>query len=311
MNTRTCILTIGISSSGKSAWAESFIEEKDKEGEWWIDLNRDEIRKEVFIDKNGAEKVFSWNEWNRKWEKEVTAIWKRRINELYLLSKENDPSLECLNGVIISDTNLNYKTRYWLREIFEKAGYDVLLKFFPISYQEAVKRDRGRLYSVGHSVIMEQWVKYQEQFGEKYIPNENKSKAVIVDIDGTLAIKGDRDIYDWDKVQVDLLNNEMADIISGLKLNHYKIIILSGRQGRCKKETIEWLNRFGIYPDLVLMRTDGDMRSDYIIKKELFDYYIRDDYNVRMVFDDRPQVLRLWISLGIKTFAIGNPWIEF
>ena len=34
------ILTIGVSASGKTTWAEQFV----KENEWWVNINRDDIR---------------------------------------------------------------------------------------------------------------------------------------------------------------------------------------------------------------------------------------------------------------------------
>ena len=47
----------------------------------------------------------------------------------------------------------------------------------------------------------------------------------------------------------------------------------------------------------------GDMRSDTVVKAELFDAYVRGRYNVVAVFDDRDQVADgCWRAMGIRTY---------
>jgi hypothetical protein len=43
--------------------------------------------------------------------------------------------------------------------------------------------------------------------------DEKLPRAIIVDIDGTLAIKGDRDIFDYSKVHLDLPNKPIVDLV--------------------------------------------------------------------------------------------------
>ena len=95
---KQCIMTVGISASGKTTWASEFVTTLRNEGEKWINLNRDEIRAEVFYRMTGNTK-FEWRLWNRKWEKIVTAEWKSDIDQVI-----NDPDML---GLVISDTNLN------------------------------------------------------------------------------------------------------------------------------------------------------------------------------------------------------------
>ena len=59
------------------------------------------------------------------------------------------------------------------------------------------------------------------------------------------------------------------------------------------------------------MRMADDTREDSIIKKELFNKWIRNIYNVLFVIDDRPRVIRMWRhELGLTVFDVGNG-IEF
>lgn len=305
--TKRCILTIGVSASGKTTWANNFIQEMNDRGSWWIDINRDDIRTEIFKKKLSLDN-FSWLKWNIKWEKEVLRIWRERI---FAVTEDFD-NTSSLAGVVISDTNLNPKTRNWLIDVFGKNGYDIEFKFFPISYEEAVKRDKARAASVGASAIAEQIEKYWAQFGERYHPNEENPKAVIVDIDGTLAHANHRGIFRWDEVETDDVDVVVRDIVIGLNHQGYKILITSGRDEVCREKTLAWLrSNLGFEPTELFMRPTNDFRKDVIVKKEIFDNFIRDRFNVVAAIDDRPCVVRLWMSLGIKTIALGFQNKEF
>jgi hypothetical protein len=59
------------------------------------------------------------------------------------------------------------------------------------------------------------------------------------------------------------------------------------------------------------MRKTGDTRKDCIVKKEIFFRDISPNYNVVGAIDDRPQVVRLWHSLGIRVLACGFQSKEF
>ena len=58
--------------------------------------------------------------------------------------------------------------------------------------------------------------------------------------------------------------------------------------------------------DKFFMRGAGDSRMDAIVKYELFMTNIAPHYNVRGAFDDRPQVLRMWDTIGLPTFDVGE-----
>ena len=93
--------------------------------------------------------------------------------------------------------------------------------------------------------------------------------------------------------------------------NSTDIVLLSGRDESCRKETEEWLTKNGICYQELHMRPEGDFRKDTVIKREMFDKYIAGKYYVKAVFDDRPCVVRMWRSMGFTTFALGNQHIEF
>ena len=49
-----------------------------------------------------------------------------------------------------------------------------------------------------------------------------------------------------------------------------------------------------------------DFRKDSIIKKEFFDEFVKDRFNVLTVFDDRNQVIKVWRDLGLTCFQVAK-----
>lgn len=295
---KKCILTIGVSGSGKTTWAEQFI----KDNPTWININRDELRHQFVKDEYGKE--FSWKAWKRKDEKVIYDIWWDKINEAV--------ANKYIEGIIISDTNLSSSTRNKLFNFFQTAGFVVEFKLFNIDFETAVERDMGRPNPVGYSVIAQQMEKFNKQFKASYIKNEQLPKAIVVDVDGTLAKNTTRSPFEWSRVDEDTPNELVVAVVKAMKASGIKIIILSGRDSVCREKTENWLEHFlGFKPDGLFMRKSKDNRKDSIIKEELFFDYIAHKYNIIGVIDDRPQVWRMWRSLGLETLIVGNPLIEF
>src|SRR3990167_5821024 len=59
----------------------------------------------------------------------------------------------------------------------------------------------------------------------------NLPTAVIIDVDGTLTIRGNRGIFEFDKCEEDLVCEEVKTIVELVRTRPYiNIIILSGRE---------------------------------------------------------------------------------
>jgi hypothetical protein len=89
----------------------------------------------------------------------------------------------------------------------------------------------------------------------------------------------------------------------------FSTILMSGREDKFRVQTDRWLTKNGIYYDELYMRTTKDMRGDQIIKRELFDVYVKDKYNILFVLDDRDKVVRMWrhdLNLVVFQVAEGN-----
>jgi hypothetical protein len=79
----------------------------------------------------------------------------------------------------------------------------------------------------------------------------------------------------------------------------------------CRKQTLEWLDTKDVMYEELFMRAEGDSRKDWIVKGEIFFRDVATKYNVMMVVDDRPQVVRLWNLIGLPCASVGEPHVEF
>lgn len=292
------IFTIGVSASGKTTWAKSF---KENDPENIVILSRDDIRWEL-MRQFGVKPC--WANWKWKNEKKVTEIQQARIKEFRNSSAHT---------LIIADTNLDSKRLFDTARELSSEGISSDFKFFDVDFDTAVARDNARENGVGQSVIQSQYQKFIDNyFPERRVSqDETKPKSAIVDIDGTVAHMIDRGPFMWDRVHEDLPNKELFFMIQGLKLNGYNIIFVSGRDSVCREQTNDWLSQHVNFDFQLFMREAGDQRKDTIVKKELYMNHIHGRYNVKLVIDDRPSVVRQWLSMGLKVMTCGNPWIEF
>jgi predicted kinase len=266
----------GLPASGKSTAAKIVI---DKNPGKYKRVNKDDLR--LMLDAS-------------KWSK---------TNEKFILRVRDNIIIEALNDgkhVIIDDTNLHPKHEEGIRQLVKNynsennSNTQVMVKFFDVNVDECIKRDLQRPKSVGSKVIMDMYNKFIKTEGSnKLIQDKTLPAAIIVDVDGTLADKGDRSPFQWDKVGEDTVKNEIKEIVTRYKADT-KIIIFTGRDGVCEPETKAWLKEHDIHFDLLYIRPKGNMEKDSIIKRKLFDDHIRNKYFVRFVLDDRNQVVDMW-----------------
>ena len=130
-------------------------------------------------------------------------------------------------------------------------------------------------------------------------------KAVIFDIDGTLAKHVARGPYDMELAGTDAVHYHISDLVDMYCLQGYQIILCSGRARKWRDITTEWMGKHNIHFDHLFMRPDGDERRDSVIKLELHDDYIRGQYRVDCVYDDRDRVVAIWRALGYPCLQVA------
>ena len=284
MNKQKVLILSGLPASGKSTWSKELMK---KEPNKWKRINKDLLRE-----------MLDGSVWSGKNESEILKT-RNFLIELYLMDGFN---------VIVDDTNLDPKHAKNIKELIgTNRGRDIEVeeKFFNVPVWECIERDKLRGDKmVGEKVIIGMWKKYLDKpVKQEY--NPELPDCIIVDVDGTLAYKCDRDIFDYSKVINDIPNENLIKIIQSLwgdgeiLTPERNIIILSGREDSSRQQTEEWLNDNEVVHDELFMRKTGDHRDDTIVKKELYEEHIKGKYNVIGVFDDRPKVVRMWKSLGL------------
>jgi phosphoglycolate phosphatase-like HAD superfamily hydrolase len=134
------------------------------------------------------------------------------------------------------------------------------------------------------------------------------SPAVIVDLDGTLALIGDRSPYNADDCGLDEVNPAVRTVMEWAQTAGYAIVIVSGRGVKAshRNYTEHWLTWNGIHYDALHMRRPGDQRPDDVVKREIYEQHIEDNHQVLFVLDDRAQVVRMWRSLGLTVFQVDD-----
>lgn len=295
------LITRGLPGCGKTTFARSWVAEDRGHR---ARVNRDDLRQ--MLDKGEFIKGVT--------EGRVLAA--RDALILGLLAKGLD--------VISDDTNLPQRTARDLARLAArgKAAFTVH-DLTDVPLETCLARDVARTdkASVGEDVIRGMHVRFlngrgyplplpEEPAGETaaadlYVPPPNAPRTVLVDIDGTVALKGTRSPFDETRVHEDRPNRAVITVILAMAETHW-IVFCSGRTDGCRAETEKWLaEHVGVQFDLY-MRAAGDMRKDSIVKRELFDKHVRHQHDVEFVIDDRLQVIRMWRELGLTVLDVAG-----
>lgn len=134
-------------------------------------------------------------------------------------------------------------------------------------------------------------------------------KAIISDIDGTLALIGERDPFNPQTVEEDLLNNPIANILhtySSYAESDIQLILITGRFEKYRQQTDNWLKKHQIKEYQLFMRADQDFRKDIVLKKEIYLNQIAPQYDVLFVLEDRDQTVAMWRKeLGLTCLQVA------
>ncbi|MBC7406745.1 MAG: AAA family ATPase [Candidatus Parcubacteria bacterium] len=284
----------GLPASGKSTLAREIVAKTGNTKR----VNKDDIR--ALLD-------------NSKWSKN---------NEKFVL-KTRDFLIEeaLLDGfnVVSDDTNLHPKHIETMKIIAKKYNAALETKFINTPIDECIKRDLVRPNSVGEAVIQSMYDQFLRPAPIVYTEDDKLPHIFLCDIDGTVALLGDRSVYDGALVGLDTPHKPVCQIVDSMLRAGHRVVFLSGRDEICRRQTelwiranvSQWFDTHGLGVELY-MRPQGDQRKDSIVKKELFESKIRGQYYVDMVLDDRPSVCRMWRNeLGLNVIQIGDPYKEF
>lgn len=302
---------VGLPASGKSTYAREVVETTGNTTR----INKDDLRSMCF---NGV--------WTGKREKQIIAM---RNSMISTLMREG-------HNIIIDDTNLHpvhvNQISRMVTEFNENVLSDSLRQsmsykfevndsFLSVSPHDCIERDKDREKSVGANVIWDMYRKFIK--GKEKDPlkktnspdwNDELSTAVVCDLDGTIAQMTERSPYDASRAMEDLPILPVVDLVRTYRNNRkVEIIFVTAREnsedGSNYEITNNWLKKF-VFPDgnfTLIMRQHGDHRKDSVVKREMYDNHIQGRFNVLVVVDDRPQVVRMWKDeLGLFVLNVGD-----
>lgn len=295
---QTIIICQGLPASGKSKWAREYQS---------THLNFYHIEVSYYL-------------------KQVEPDYKKRFSKsaykkAYQVADELLYNLVEMNkDVIYDDINLDPVRLEQIKNVIAQAmgtdPYDLQVKFFDVDVNEAVRRDAGRELGVkvGKNRIIDLWRMYLEPKPVVYRPSVVKPKAVIVDLDGTLATFWRKSPYDRDFADDDV-NTTLLYLLDILYEKGFTILFTTGRSEEFESSTRKFLAQCGFTSNVqnwkLLMRETGDNRPDFEVKADLYRMEIEPEYSVMCAFDDRPQVKKLWVSLGIFVFDCNQHGVDF
>jgi len=295
----TLTITRGLPASGKTTWA--------KQQHHLVRVNRDDLRRML----HGG--LVADESRRGRAEREVTAAHHAAVEAL----------LRAGADVVCDDTNLRGRV---VREFAELAArckaHFTVRDFTDVGVEECLRRDALRTGEdhVGETVIRSMHQRYlagralplplpvlEESTGVTYEPPPDAPRAVLVDIDGTVALFNGRSPYDMTRVGEDRPNEPVIAAVRAMHAAGHEIVFCSGRSDDCREATEAWLaEHVGVPYRGLFMRRFGDQRRDSIVKAEIFENEIRSRFHVVGVFDDRQQVVRMWRGLGLTVFQVAE-----
>ena len=142
-------------------------------------------------------------------------------------------------------------------------------------------------------------------------------KAIICDIDGTLMdiskrvsngfpfIVKDEELHHYNN---DVPNKPVVECVKALIKAGIEVIFVSGRSDIAydvtARQIIDSCNMNQSFS--LFMRANGDFRKDNLVKQEIYEMHIKDNYEVLFCLDDRNQVVEFWRSIGLTCFQVAE-----
>lgn len=135
-----------------------------------------------------------------------------------------------------------------------------------------------------------------------------KQKAIVMDLDGTLALHTDRDWWEYDKCGSDAVCDVIGEVYRAYEARgDVAIIVMTGRPETYFNETALWLQNHGFRYHRLFMRAADDRSSNVYYKSHVLNTQIMPNFDVIAAFEDNPPVVEMMVGLGVTVFQPRRP----
>lgn len=292
-------MMLGLPASGKSTWAKEFIKGKKD----WIRVNNDELGAMLFGE-----------------------LWAEGRSDPLEAMREHVIETAMNRGlnIVVDNTNLHPKHRAHFTQLIEawntQAAFDTgkakvnlyeleVKDFTNVPVDECIKRNKKRDNPVPDRVIYQMYNAYIRKEAQGLVQDPKLPKAIIVDIDGTIADLGGRNPHVMSKCYDDLPVHHILDLVKSYKERGYEIIFVTGRNEHSRADTVRWLkDKAGFEGTYSLyMRADGSKEPDVQFKKAIFDNLIKGKYYVDFAIEDRSRMVQMYRNdIGIPCLQCAD-----
>lgn len=151
--------------------------------------------------------------------------------------------------------------------------------------------------------------------------NDNDRNVVIVDLDGTLSDCSAREhlaqAKKWDDFHSGLSEDRPHEDVLGLLQclpTYVEIAIVTGRPNKYRNQTSEWLFKYDVPCDEIIMRPDNCFLPDAEVKISEFESayagarsnFKHPNTRVGFVLDDRDKVVEAWRNAGYNCWQVRH-----
>lgn len=287
------IMMRGLPASGKTTKAKELVKEYGNA----VRISRDDLRAMLHND-----------EWSGAKEKVTRSVQRAMVEAV--LEKGFVP--------IIDDTNITEKHKERWQSIARELGAKLEVIDMDTDLATCLQRNRCREKRVPDQIIWKMALQ-SGRWDFDYPYQFSKREIVLVDVDGTLANLEHRVHYvrrnnpDYDAFFMQVIKDApRKDVIAQVKEYAdagYPIFIISARPETTREDTERWLSKHLTFPYVtLLMRQANDKRPDTDVKQDILNHL--QGYKIKVVFDDRPSVIRMWRENGLEVIDVGDG-VEF